>query len=81
MITATLKYDYAPQANKLALITNVVVYVSTSSSKSCLRKNVLVLKSQGVSVFYWLNIYFQTRAPLATLATNYYRATKITVST
>ena len=34
MATATLKYDYAPQANKLALITNVLVNVSTSSSKA-----------------------------------------------
>ena len=68
MAIATLKYDYALQANELALMTNVLVYVSTSSSKSCLRKNVLVLKSQGVTAFYWLNIYFWTWAHLATLS-------------
>ena len=34
MATTTLKYDYAPQANELALMTNVLVYISTSSSKA-----------------------------------------------
>ena len=34
MVTATLKYDNVPQANELALMTNVVVYVSMSSSKA-----------------------------------------------
>ena len=34
MATTTLKYDYAPQANELALMTNVLVYISTSSGKA-----------------------------------------------
>ena len=62
-------------------MTNVLVYVSTSPSKAVSEKNVLILKSQDVSAFYCLNIYFQTRAHLVTLQTNYYGATKITVNT
>ena len=42
--TATLKYDYAPQANELALMTNVLIYVSMSSSKTLFLENVLVLQ-------------------------------------
>ena len=34
MVTATQKYDYAPQANELALMTNVLVYISKPSSKA-----------------------------------------------
>ena len=34
MATATLKYDYALQANELALMTNVLGYVSALSSKA-----------------------------------------------
>ena len=68
MATTTLKYDYAPQANEVTLMTNILVYLSQSSSKASSSKNILVLKSQGVTAFYWLNIYFWTRAHLATLS-------------
>ena len=68
MATATLKYDYAPQANELALTTSILGYISTSSDKASFPKNVLVLKSQDDLVFSWLNIYIWIRAHLATLA-------------
>jgi hypothetical protein len=32
MVTATLKYDYASQSNKLALMTNILGYVSMLSN-------------------------------------------------
>ena len=42
MATATLKYDYAPQANELALMTNILGYVSVLSSKALSLENILV---------------------------------------
>ena len=62
-------------------MTNALGYVSALSSKASFPEYVLVLQPQGALAFYWLNTYIHTRAHLATIATNSYGATKITVST
>ena len=47
-----LKYVYASHANELALMTNVLGYVSALSSKASFPENILVLQPQGVLAFY-----------------------------
>ena len=64
-----LKYDYASQANELALTTNVLGYVSTLSSKaSFLRKWSSFTIPGCFGILSIKHIYIWTRTHLATLA-------------
>ena len=49
-----LKYDYASQANELALTINVLGHVSKLSNSVLIFHKVLVIKSLGVSLFLFI---------------------------
>ena len=68
MTTATLNYDYAPQANKLALMTNVLGYVSALSSKGLSPKKYFGSTIPRCFGFLLINLYIRTMTHLATLA-------------
>ena len=79
--TTTLKTEYILWANKLALITNVLIYVSTSSRNVSFSNKCFSYTNPSCFVipFYRFNLYSKWGI-IIYLATNYSGATKITVS-
>ena len=63
--TTTHKTEYIQRTNKLALMTNVLIYISTSSRKVSFPTSAIVIKFQGISLFHLFDLlYIQTRAHL-----------------
>ena len=58
-----LKYDYASQANEIALITNMLGYASILPNKTLFPDKRFSPTIQGVSLFHFFDlIYILTRA-------------------
>ena len=77
-----LKYDNALQANELALMTNVLVYVSMSSSKALPPEKCFSSKIPRCFSILLIKYLFSNSGSFSYLSkTNYYGATKITVNT
>ena len=65
--TTTLKTEYILRTNKIALMTNVLIYVSHRRERCHFPTSVLVIKFQGVYLFHLFDLlYIQTRAHLVT---------------
>ena len=63
MASAILKYDYVSQANGLALMTNILSYVSMLSGEALLPNKYFSYKLSDISSIHFIDlIYFQTRA-------------------
>ena len=76
--TTTLKIEYILWTNKLALMTNILIYVSTSSRKASFPNkcfSYIIPRCFFIS-FYRFNLYLD-RASLSIWQTNYSGATKL----
>ena len=76
----TLKTEYILRTNKLALMTNILTYVSTSSRKVSFSNKCFSHIIPRCFLFYSIDLIFiQNRASLSIQQTNYSGAIKITV--